>query len=265
MALHEHQLLRHTVKFRPLQVLRTEELTPSMRRVVVGGPALEGFDSPAPDDHVKLFFPNAAGEFVVPTMTEHGPRYPEGQEPSPARDYTPRWWDLEAGELAIDFVLHGDGVASRWASNAKPGDAIAVGGPRGSHITADDFDTYVLIGDETALPAIARWLEQLPEGARAQVYVEVPSAEDRQELPEDERIAVSWLERNWFDAATSTLLEDVFTDFEEPEGDTFYWIAAESRRARMMRKYLEGHLGVPKEWIRSKGYWKAHGDEHEGD
>ncbi|HAI48351.1 MAG TPA: NADPH-dependent ferric siderophore reductase, partial [Stenotrophomonas sp.] len=65
MALHENKLLRHTVKFRPLQVLRTEEISPCMRRVIVGGPALEGFDSPSPDDHVKLFFPNAEGQFVV--------------------------------------------------------------------------------------------------------------------------------------------------------------------------------------------------------
>ena len=57
----------------------------------------------------------------------------------------------------------------------------------------------------------------------------------------------------------------MLTDFEEPDGDTFYWIAAESRRARMMRKYIEGHLGVPKDWIRSTGYWKAHGSEHHDD
>jgi NADPH-dependent ferric siderophore reductase len=234
MAVHENKLLRHTVKFRPLQVLRTEEISPCMRRVIVGGPALEGFDSPSPDDHVKLFFPNADGQFVVPTMTPEGPRYPEGQQPSPARDYTPRWWDLEAGELALDFVMHGHGVASSWAANAQPGDAIAVGGPRGSHMTAD-------------------------------VYIEIPESGDRQELPDDDRIRVSWLERNGFDAASSTLLEDVLTDFEEPDGDTFYWIATESRRARMMRKYIEGHLGVPKDWIRSTGYWKAHADEHDGD
>jgi NADPH-dependent ferric siderophore reductase len=67
------------------------------------------------------------------------------------------------------------------------------------------------------------------------------------------------------DAASSTLLEDVLTDFEEPEGDTFYWIATESRRARMMRKFIEGHLGVPRDWIRSTGYWKAHPDETDGD
>lgn len=66
MAVHENKLLRHTVTFRPLQVLRTEEISPCMRRVIVGGPALEGFDSPSPDDHVKLFFPNAEGQSWCP-------------------------------------------------------------------------------------------------------------------------------------------------------------------------------------------------------
>lgn len=265
MSTHQHQLLRHTVRLRPLHVLRSEEVSPNMRRIILGGDALSGFDSPSADDHVKLFFPNGNGQFVLPTLTTEGPRYPEGQAPSPARDYTPRWWDLESNELALDFVLHGDGVASSWAANAQPGDTLMVGGPRGSHIVADDYDCYVLFGDETALPAIGRWLETLPETAQAEVFIEIPEADDRQELPEDPRIRVSWLERNGFDGASSTLLEDALRDFEEPDGDAFYWIATESRRARMMRKHIEGHLRVPKEWIRSTGYWKAHPHDTDGD
>lgn len=263
MSLHENRMLRLVPKVRPLTVLRTEALSPNLRRVVVGGEALEGFDSPSPDDHVKLFFPNPDGELVPPALTAEGPKYPEGLTPSPARDYTPRWWDLEARELALDFVLHGDGVASRWAAAAQPGDVLAVAGPRGSHMTADDYDAYVLVGDETALPAIGRWLETLPAQASADVFIEIPEAGDRQPLPEDPRIRVSWLERNGVDAASSTLLEDALRDFEQPDGDAFYWIATESRRARMMRKYIEGHLQVPKDWIRSTGYWKAHPDDGE--
>ena len=71
------------------------------------------------------------------------------------------------------------------------------------------------------------------------------------------------MERNGFDAASSTLLEDALVDFEVPDGDAFYWIALESRRARMMRKFIEGHLQVPKDWIRATGYWKASPDEAE--
>lgn len=263
MSLHETRLIRLTPRFRQLQVLHSERLTPNMQRIVVGGDALEGFDSRSPDDHVKLFFPNTEGAFVLPELTEQGPRYPEGQQPSPARDYTPRHYDAAANTLVLDFVLHGDGPATSWAANAEIGDELVVAGPRGSHVVADDFDAYVLIGDETALPAIARRLAELPENATAEVFIEIPEEGDRQPLESPAQVTVSWFERNGFDAASSTLLEDALVDFEQPDGDTHYWIATESRRARMMRKFIEGHLQVPKEWIRSTGYWKAHPDEVE--
>ncbi|WP_305805297.1 siderophore-interacting protein [Stenotrophomonas sp. YIM B06876] len=263
MSLHETRTLRRAVHFRQLQVVRSERLTPNMQRIIVGGDALAGFESAAPDDHVKLFFPNADGVFVLPDVTGQGARYPEGQQPSPARDYTPRFYDAQAGELVLDFVLHGDGAAATWASNAQPGDALVVAGPRGSHVIADDFDTYVLIGDETALPAIARRLEELRGHALAEVFIEIPEEGDRQPLDSDAQVTVAWFERNGFDAASSTLLEDALVDFEQPDGDTFYWIACESRRARMMRKFIEGHLQVPEDWIRATGYWKAHPEDAE--
>ena len=266
MTPHENTRLRLDVRLRHLTVLRTEAITPRMRRVVLGGDDLASFDSPGADDHIKLFFPNADGELVLPTMTPEGPTYPEGSTPSPARDYTPRGWDHEAGELAIDFVLHGDhGVAGPWAARAQPGDRLVVGGPRGSFVVADDYDGYVLIGDETALPAISRWLEILPETAEVQVLIEVADESERQALWQGENVRIQWLERNGFAAASSTLLEEALADFEAPEGDTFYWISTESRRARMMRKFFEGHHAVPRDWIRSTGYWKAHPEDTDGD
>lgn len=258
MSLHENRRISLTPRFRQLQVLRSERLTPHMQRVVLGGDALEGFDSPGPDDHVKLFFPNAQGAFVLPELTAQGPRYPDGLAPSPSRDYTPRLHDAAAGELVLDFVLHGHGVASGWALRAQPGDALVVAGPRGSYQVADDYDAYVLIGDETALPAIARRLAELPEHAQAEVLVEIPEEADRQPLPSAAQVRVSWLERNGVDAASSTLLEDALVDFEVPDGDAYYWIALESRRARAMRQFFAEHLQVPTDWIRATGYWKAH-------
>lgn len=266
MTAHEHRMLRHPLKLRQLQVLRTQPLTPHMRRIVVGGPELEGFVSASPDDHVKLFFPNADGAIVVPTLTADGPVYPPGALPSPARDYTPRHYDAQAQELTLDFVLHGDGPACRWAARANPGDPLAVGGPRGSFVAADDFDHYVLIGDETALPAIGRWLAQMPAHAQVQALIEVPGQADRQALPSPAQARVRWLERNGTDVHSSHLLEDALRDFEAPPGDAFYWIACESSRARMMRKFVEGRLNVPKDWIRATGYWKsAHHEAHEQD
>jgi len=264
MTTHSHQRLRHEVRMRPLQLLRIESITPTMRRIVFGGPALAGFRSAAPDDHVKLFFPNEQGEFVTPTMTADGPSWPEGKPRSPARDYTPRWHDAEAGELAIDFVLHGDGVATTWAARARVGDTLVVGGPRGSFVVADDYDHYVLFGDETALPAIGRWLEELDEARSADVYIEIPGQAERQLLSSDADVRVHWLERNGVPAADSRLLEETLRDYELPDGDTFFWIAAESHRARMMRKFIEGQFGVPQASVRATGYWQAGVEEGMG-
>ena len=261
MPNHEHQMLRHPVVLRTLEVLRVERLTPHMQRVTLGGDELRGFHSGAPDDHVKLFFPNAAGELVTPALGPNGPEYPAGREPSPMRDYTPRHHDATRNELVVDFVLHGDGPASNWATQAAPGQHLGAGGPRGSFVVADDFDRYVLAGDETALPAISRWLEEIPAGTQVEVLLEIPDAQDRQPLTSAARVNVTWLERNG--TAPGELLERALRDLPAVSGDTFHWIATESRRARAMRLFLANERAVPKDWIRATGYWKLDPDNNE--
>lgn len=250
---HAHRRLRQEVVLRTLDVLRVERLTPHMQRVTLGAAELSGFHSAAPDDHVKLFFPNRDGELVLPTLGADGPEFPAGREPSAMRDYTPRLYDAARGELVIDFVLHGDGPAARWAEQAAPGQRIGAGGPRGSTVIADDFDHYVLIGDETALPAIGRWLEEMPARMRAAVLIEVPEAADRQVLSSRADVEVRWFER---DGAHGESLEHAMRALPAIEGDRFWWIATESGRARAMRQWLE-QCGVPKDWMKAKGYWKA--------
>ncbi|MGY0559231.1 MULTISPECIES: siderophore-interacting protein [unclassified Luteimonas] len=256
MTQHESRTVRHPLVFRRVEVREVIDLTPHMRRIVVGGPELEGFHSASPDDHIKVFFPNAEGEFVTPTAGPNGPVFPEGKTPSPARDYTPRHYDTAAGTLAIDFVLHGDGAASNWAGNAKPGDPLAFGGPRGSFVVAPDFEHYVMVADESALPAIARWLEEMPAGQKATALIEIPEDADRQQLVTQADADITWLPRNGATPASSTLLEEALAGLA-PEGDTFWWIACESARARRMRISLTEQRNVPKDWIRATGYWKA--------
>lgn len=256
MAKHEPRMVRHTVVMRQLNVLRVERLTQHMQRVVLGGPELAGFISAAADDHIKLFFPNSQGEIVRPALGANGLEYPPGKEPSPMRDYTPRNHDEARGELTVDFVLHGDGPAATWAAQATAGQQLGAGGPRGSFIVADDFDHYIMAGDETALPAIGRWLEELPSHAKATALIEIPGSSDRQSLSSNAHFEVQWLDRKGGDAATSTLLEQALQQLSPPDGDTFYWIAAESRRARNMRQWLSEHRNLPKEHVKATGYWK---------
>lgn len=257
---HQHQMLRHPVVLRTLEVLRVERLTPHMQRVTLGGDELRGFHSAAPDDHVKLFFPNSAGELVTPAFGPNGPEYPPDREPSPMRDYTPRHHDAARNELVVDFVLHGDGPASNWANQVTPGQHIGAGGPRGSFVVATDFDRYVLVTDETGLPAVGRWLAQMPAGAQVEALLEIPEAADRQSLESSARVNIHWIERDGAVPGQDDRLERALRDLPDVN-DTFYWIATESRRARAMRLFLANERGIPKEWIRATGYWKRGADD----
>jgi NADPH-dependent ferric siderophore reductase len=262
-AKHENQRIRHPLAFRRLEVLRVVRLTPRMVRVTFGGDELRGFMSAAADDHVKLFFPLPGHGLVLPTPGVDGLVYPEGVTPSPMRDYTPRRYDGEMNELDVDFVIHGDGPASTWAEQAAPGQRLGAGGPKGSFVIANDFDTYVMVGDETALPAIGRWLEMLPDGVRAEVIVEVADRGEQQVLTSRAQFNLTWLHRDSAAPGTTDALEQAVRHLPLPPGDSFYWIAAESRQARAIRLHLIGERGVDKDWVKATGYWKLDGDEEE--
>lgn len=257
IARHASQRLRHDIVFRQLQVQAIAPLTPCMTRIVVGGDALRGFRSDAPDDHVKVFFPNEDDELVFPVLGSNGPEYAPGAKPSPMRDFTPRHHDGERDRLVLDFVVHDVGEAAQWVKQARVGGKVGIGGPRGSHIVADDFDRYVLIGDETALPAIGRWLESWHLDAPINAMIEIPEDADKQELALPANARVTWLARNGTHATTSNALEHALKSLPTTTGDTFYWIAAESRRVRAMHRMLVDERGIPKEWIRATGYWQA--------
>lgn len=245
---HAIQRVRHEVKMRLLDVKQVTWLTPHMVRVTLTGESLRGFVSASPDDHVKVFLPLDGGAINHPTMGPDGPVYPEGVTPSPARDYTPRRYDPATNELDIDFVLHGEGPASTWAESVKVGDKLGVGGPRGSMVIPDDYDHYVLVGDETALPAIGRWLEEMPSTTPVTVFAEIASLEEKQLLRRDVR---------WFVRGESPSMDEALAALAIPPGDTFWWVAVESMRARALRSLLVEKRGIDKDWVKATGYWLA--------
>ncbi|MDF2641563.1 MAG: siderophore-interacting protein [Pseudomonas sp.] len=238
----------HEIKRRKLEVLRVSEVTPLMRRITLRGPELEGFISLGTDDHVKLFFAStpeeqAALDNWVPMSESDGPR--------PAmRDYTPRRYDAQTGELDIDFVLHGEGPAATWAAQAEPGQFLHIAGPRGSMVVPDMFDSYLLIGDETALPAIARRLESLPANRAALVVVEVASPQEQQVFDSVAQVDVIWIVRGEQD------LQSVVRRLEMPEGKLYAWVATESGLSRKLRRILLDEFGLNEEFVKAAGYWR---------
>jgi NADPH-dependent ferric siderophore reductase len=249
--------VRHEAKRRLLQVRDVSLVTPKMARVVLTGDELSGFVSAAHDDHVKLFFPRPGQDKPeLPTQTPNGPVYPEGVTPPAARDYTPRRYDAAGNTLTVDFVLHGEGPATAWAAQARPGQFLGVGGPRGSFIVPDDFDWYLLAGDESALPAIGRRLEELPATARAFVVAEVADAGEEQRFTSRAKVETHWLHRGGASPGGRSLLHDAIAALKLPAGEGYAWVAAEAGTAKALRRHLVDERGLRKDRVKAAAYWK---------
>ncbi|AXS42536.1 siderophore-interacting protein [Breoghania sp. L-A4] len=216
-----------------------DRLSPTMLRVEFTCDDFADFVSPAHDDHIKLFFP--------------GPGGPETGKPL-MRDFTPRRFDVAAGMITIDFAIHEEGPATDWATSARPGDTLEIGGPRGSTIVPDDFDWYLLIGDETALPAITRRVEELRDGVPVTSFVVVADPTDAQSVETRAAWTPHWLVRTRPDADAS-MLRTALDAHELPSGDGFVWIAAEGTVAKAIRGYIVEERGHPRQWVKASGYW----------
>lgn len=247
--------VRHELKLRIAEVVEAYHLSPLMVRVKLTSPEFEDFNSLAYDDHCKLFFPVNGAELPIPQASEKGLSWPEDNRPE-GRDYTPRKFDREKRELTLDFVVHGDGPATSWAANAKPGDKIGVGGPRGSFVLRGEFDWYLLIGDETALPAIGRRIEELPEGAKVIAYIEIADAKERQSFETKADLDLHWIERNGISAGMSDTLVNTVRNITLPEGEGYAFVAGEASMAKAVRSILVDQLGVNSDFVKAAGYWR---------
>lgn len=229
--------VRHELKLRELEVAAIERISPGFVAITFRGEALADFTSLSFDDHVKLMFGDAGGEQL-------------------RRDYTPRRFSREARELVIEFALHGIGAASEWARTAKAGDRLLVGGPRGSMIVPLALGWHLLVGDDTALPAISRRLEELLEGSRAFVFVLADEA-DRRAFVSRARVEACW-------ASSEDELLAALGGLVLPAADTgFAWGGGEASLMARARQLLLDK-GVPKQHMRVSAYWKRGvADHHE--
>jgi NADPH-dependent ferric siderophore reductase len=259
------QRVKHPLEVRLLTVTRVESLTPSMRRITLTGP-LEQFATASPDDHVKLIFPfPGKTEVELPELGEQG--ISRDATRPPMRDYTPRRFDAAAGELVIDIVVHGDGPGACWARGAEAGTTVGQVGPRGSAVIDGEPDWFLLAGDETAIPSIARRLEELPSGKPVLVRIEVDGPADEVDLGAGPDVDVEWLHRSAGSnvaghAAPGGRLIDAVTDLDLPAGDGYAWVAVEADAARILRRHLRDERGLPKHATKVTGYWKLGSSDH---
>lgn len=251
-----------TKKSRPqinLTVLRREELSPHMVRIVAGG---DGFDDYVNngfvDRYVKIVFPQPGVDYAQPldlwTIRETMPRE---QWPF-TRTYTVRWVDEAARELAIDFVIHGDeGLAGPWAATAQRGDTLTFTGPGGAYNPAQDADWYLFAGDEAALPAIAASLEALPPEARGLAFLEVDSHADIQPISAPDGVDITWLRRNGAAAGTSELLVSAVANAEWPAGRVDVFAHGERGYMKALRDVFFVQRGLERKQVSLSGYWAS--------
>ena len=238
-------------------VVRTQRLTPALVRVVLGGPGLDGF-TPADgtDAYVNLAFAPEGAPYG-PVFDPRAVREEQPRELWPARRrYTVRRWDAAAAELTLDFVVHGDtGVAGRWAAHAAPGDLLVFDGPSSGYRPDPEADWHLLVGDESALPAIAASLEVLPEGAPAVVRLVCDGPDHEVPLPSAGRLDLVWLHRAGA-ADDADLLAAAVRDLVFPTGRVHAFVHGEADEIRAVRRHLLADRGLARSDMSCSPYWR---------
>jgi len=244
--------------FREMRVAARASITPHVMRLTLTGADLGRFALNGL--HVKLLIPQPGSRpGAWPVMGEDGrPFWPTGALKPVARAYTIRRIDVASGEVDIDFVQHdgADMPGANFARTASIGEAVGMTGPGGGSVGAADW--YLLAGDETALPAIARILETLPATARVVARIEVANAAECQPLASAAQVDMQWLMRGDQAAGTTTLLPDALREVEWPAEPTsvFAWVGCEHAAARLIRSYLREERGLARAQHLCAAYWR---------
>jgi NADPH-dependent ferric siderophore reductase len=238
------------------EVLSTERITPHMIRLVVGGAGLDGFTAGDFTDHyVKVIFKQPGVAYPEPFDLEAVRRdLPRDQWPT-NRSYTVRAWDAQTRRLTLDFVHHGDvGLAGPWAAKVRPGDEILFAGPGGSYTPRAEADWHLLVGDESALPAIAVALERIPTDAPVQVFLEVEGPEDELALETPGKAEIVWLHRRG--SLPGELLVPAVTGLEFPVGTVHAFVHGEAGFVKQLRHHLRVERKLPLDQLSISGYWR---------
>ena len=208
------------------QVLRRTPVSDHLVRIVLGGPGLAGFESTGiPDEWVGLVVP---GQFQ-------------------SRYYTVRSW-LD-GELTIDVVVHEVGLVTEWVQGGCVGDTVTLTEPKGSFAVPEGAGWVILLGDLTAMPAMARISTSV--SLPVHVWAEVPD-DLGDYLPASSTV-------HWLDAPDDgeSRLASVVESIDWPEGDGYFWMAGESGQMRAIRKHLMRERRLPSTAYDVMGYWRG--------
>ncbi|MET0788755.1 MAG: siderophore-interacting protein [Cellulomonas sp.] len=246
-------------------VVRTERIAATMVRVVVGGPGLASFEpSPHADSYVKVVFlpagtPRPRRDDGRLDLDAVRAALPPEQQPR-QRSYTVRAWDPAAGELTLDFVVHGDeGVAGPWSAGAQPGDEVLLLGPGGAWSPDHAAASHLFAGDASALPAIAVALERLPADAVGHAVIEVHDADDQIPLTFPDGVHVQWVHQGI--GVAGLALVDAVTALPELPAPVSAFVHGEAGVVRELRRHVRVDRGITRDRLSVSGYWRLGADD----
>jgi NADPH-dependent ferric siderophore reductase len=242
MTVMSGRVRREPPRFRLVRVRRVAMVNSCLARVTLGGAELEGLTIDEPAASVRLLLPSPPSrELVVPTW--NGNEFLVDGERPVIRTFTPLL-SAEGTELDVEIVLHDEGVAAKWAAGTGFEDPAAVSGPGRGYAIDPDAGSYVLAGDESAIPAITQLLESLAPTSEVAVFVEARDGA-RRALPDHPRAVIEWCDS----------LLDALRD-AEITGDTRVWAAGEAAAMQRIRRHLFEDRGVARRQATIRGYWK---------
>ena len=227
----------------PITVTFSQELAPRTRRISFEGVPMIGDAKPA--SYLSLFFAEPGDEWPPP----------KGAWRPAKRTFTPRYLDPEYGSMTIDFVLHGAGRATEWALTARKGDVIWAGQITGGYDIPDDLHHLVLVGDETAIPAIGTVLESIPTGTRTTVIIEVVDEDDEREPTDTVSSDPIWLHRGTDVTEVGDQTLNLVRSISVPK-TAHWWIAGEREAVRRVRDLLFEGNGIDRDHISVDAYWR---------
>ncbi|HVV31213.1 MAG TPA: siderophore-interacting protein [Mycobacteriales bacterium] len=243
-----------------VRVRRVARVSPNLRRVTLAGAGLDCFPFAGPDQRVKLMLPLPGQERPELDGVQSIPEFlalPVETRPI-MRTYTVRHHRPTAAEVDIDFALHGDlGPASRWATRTRPGDHVALYGPAADYAPQPDSGWQLIVGDESALPAIGSIVEHLRPSDRARVLIELADPRDQQQLRTEGEIEAEWIHRAaGVSAHRSRQLLDAVRSIEFPAEPIYVWLGGEASVVTGIRRHLVRDRGVERSRITFTGYWR---------
>lgn len=244
---------------RRVEVLHKELLSPDLMRLVLTGD-LQDYPQPPPAAHFKLLLPKAGQVSPqLPDLSSGKPRWAEPEAKPWVRTYTVRHFNRDTHQLTVDLVLHEHGPASDWAREAVTGSQLAISAPGGPEPMLPAAEHYWLVGDLSALPAIAALLETLPADAKGNVWL--LTVEDPAPLLArvPDAMDVHWIQQQT--GSSGQLLAHLQQTGWFAELDTTVWVAGEHHDVVAIRKWLRRDCDLDKSRLYAVPYWKKDADE----